>query len=149
MSNIDEQLLSLLRQNARESVATLARRLAVSRGTITNRLRKLEDEGVIAGYTVRLRAGHEIGELRAWMGLAIDGNETPRITDALLNERSVRGLHATNGRWDLLAELQVANLQELVPALERIRLIPGIRQAETSIHLQTLRATPEETYDID
>ena len=46
----DQQLLALLRQNARESIATLATRLGVSRATVTNRLRRLEDEGVVVGY---------------------------------------------------------------------------------------------------
>lgn len=55
MDEIDRQLIALLRQDARSSVATLAHRLGVSRGTVTNRLRKLEDEQVIVGYTVRLR----------------------------------------------------------------------------------------------
>ena len=45
-----------------------------------------------------------------------------------------------NGRWDLLAELRAADLQELSRVLERIRLIRGISQSETSIHLQTYRA---------
>ena len=48
-------------------------------------------------------------------------------------------LHDTNGRWDLLAGLQVASLAELSNVLERIRGIPGITATETSVHLKTLR----------
>ncbi|MBU4610742.1 Lrp/AsnC family transcriptional regulator [Achromobacter sp. GG226] len=144
MNNLDQQLLSLLRHNARESVATLAKRLDVSRGTVTNRLRKLEDDGVIVGYTVRLRPGNDATGLTAWMSIAIDGNEERRVTASLLGEPSVLALHATNGRWDLLAELRVASLPELARALERIRLIKGISNSETSIHLETLRAAPAD-----
>ena len=56
MDATDQQLLSLLRKDARTSVATLATRLGVSRGTVTNRVTKLEDAGIIVGYTVRLAA---------------------------------------------------------------------------------------------
>ena len=49
MDNIDQQLLSLLRKDARASVATLAQKLGVSRGTVTNRVTKLEDAGIIVG----------------------------------------------------------------------------------------------------
>ena len=55
MDAVDQQLLSLLRKDARTNVAILARKLKVSRGTVTNRITKLEDAGVIVGYTVRLR----------------------------------------------------------------------------------------------
>ena len=50
MDTTDRELLSLLRTNARTSVAILARKLGVSRGTVSNRIRKLEDQGVIKGY---------------------------------------------------------------------------------------------------
>ncbi|MGE8589186.1 MAG: Lrp/AsnC family transcriptional regulator [Alcaligenes sp.] len=142
LDKIDQQLIALLRHNARESVATLAARLGVSRGTVTNRLNKLEERGVIVGYTVRLRPETETSGLRAWMGVAIEGNDARRVAASLLGEPSVLALHATNGRWDLLVELQVATLPELAHALERIRLIKGISNSETSIHLETLRAAP-------
>jgi len=64
LDQIDQRLIALLRHNARESVATLAARLGVSRGTVTNRLRRLEDEGVIAGYTLRLKPAADTGACR-------------------------------------------------------------------------------------
>jgi DNA-binding Lrp family transcriptional regulator len=48
-------------------------------------------------------------------------------------------LHDTNGRWDLLAELRAETLQDLAKVLERIRLLKGISNTETSIHLETYR----------
>jgi DNA-binding Lrp family transcriptional regulator len=49
MDETDQQLLSLLRQDARLTVAALALKLKVSRGTVSNRIRRLEDDGVIVG----------------------------------------------------------------------------------------------------
>ncbi|MGE0803685.1 MAG: Lrp/AsnC family transcriptional regulator, partial [Lautropia sp.] len=51
----DLALIALLRQDARMSIAALAHRLGVSRGTVSNRITRLEDAGVIVGYGVRLR----------------------------------------------------------------------------------------------
>ena len=141
LDQIDQRLIALLRHNARESVATLAVRLGVSRGTVTNRLRRLEDEGLIVGYTLRLRPEAASDGLQAWMSIAIEGNDARRVAVTLLGDPAVQALHATNGQWDLLAELQVTTLPELARALERIRLIKGISNSETSIHLETLRAT--------
>ena len=139
MDETDHQLISLLRQDARLSVATLAARLGVSRGTVANRIRKLEDDSVIVGYTVRLRPDAQRNDIKAWMSIAVEGNQTRTVIASLLGEPGVATLHDTNGRWDLLAELRAENLQDLAKVLERIRLLKGISNTETSIHLETYR----------
>ena len=139
MDELDRQLIALLRKDARMNVAALAAKLGVSRGTVTNRLRKLEDDQVIVGYTVRLKPEAEPNYIRAWMGVLVEGNQTRAVTASLLGEPGVAALHDTNGRWDLLAELRADSMAELSKVLERIRLISGIRNTETSIHLASYR----------
>jgi DNA-binding Lrp family transcriptional regulator len=139
MDDTDRHLISLLRQDARLTVAALASKLGVSRGTVTNRLRKLEDEQVIVGYTLRLRPDAEPDQIRAWMGVLVEGNQTREVIANLLGEPGVQALHDTNGRWDLLAELRADSMAELSRVLERVRLIRGIRTTETSILLASYR----------
>ncbi|MDL5032051.1 Lrp/AsnC family transcriptional regulator [Pelomonas sp. APW6] len=139
MDTLDQQLMALLRQDARATVATLAAKLKVSRGTVTNRIAKLEDSGVIVGYTVKLRPDVTPNAITAWMSIAVEGNKTREVIAILLGEPGVSGLFDTNGRWDLLAELRAATLGELAEVLERVRLIKGIGATETSIHLQTYK----------
>jgi len=139
MDETDRQLIALLRQDARLSIADIAHKLAVSRGTVTNRITKLEDTGVIVGYTVRLRPDVQRNDIKAWMSIVVEGNQTRAVINSLLGEPGVDSLHDTNGRWDLLAQLRAENLQELAQVLERIRLVRGISNTETSIHLETYR----------
>lgn len=139
MDEIDQKLITLLRQNGRMSVADLAHKLGVSRGTVTNRMHRLEDEQVIVGYTVRLRPDAEPQGIRAWMGVLVEGNQTRAVIASLLGEPGVAALHDTNGRWDLLAELRVGSMSELSQVLERVRLIKGIANTETSILLTSYR----------
>jgi DNA-binding Lrp family transcriptional regulator len=139
MDSTDLQLIALLRQNARASVATIAHKLGVSRGTVTNRIRKLEDDGVLVGYTVLLKPDAETQRITAWMCITVEGNQTREVIAHLLGEPGVAALHDTNGRWDLLAELRAPNLADLAAVLERVRLIKGIAGTETSIHLQTYK----------
>ncbi len=139
MDDIDQSLISLLRQNARLSIADLAHKLGVSRGTVNNRLRKLEDQQIIVGYTIQLRPDAQAERIRAWMGVLVDGNTTRQVIASLLGEPGVVVLHDTNGRWDLLAEIEAASMKELSEVLERVRLISGIRGTETNIHLATYR----------
>jgi DNA-binding Lrp family transcriptional regulator len=139
MTSTDHELLALLRANARATVADLAHRLGVSRGTVSNRIARMEDAGIIVGFTVRLRPDAQPDQIGAWMSIAVEGNETRKVIASLLGEPGVATLHDTNGRWDLLAELRATTLTELSQVLERIRLIRGISSSETSIHLKTYR----------
>ena len=137
MDDTDRQLLALLRDDARTSVATLAKKLRVSRGTVQNRIDKLESSGVIVGYTVRLKPEAEAHRIRAWMNIAIEGNTAASVLQALRGEPNVHTLHTTNGRWDVIAELRADNLEAFDLVLGRIRKIPGIANSETSILLST------------
>jgi DNA-binding Lrp family transcriptional regulator len=139
LDDTDRQLIALLRRDARLGVATLAAKLGVSRGTVSNRLRKLEDQQVIVGYTVKLKPDAEPNQIRAWMGVRVEGNQTRAVIASLLGEPGVAALHDTNGRWDLLAELRAESMAELSQILERVRLIKGIANTETSILLASFR----------
>jgi DNA-binding Lrp family transcriptional regulator len=139
MDGLDQKLLALLRGNARESIAVLARKLDVSRGTVTNRIRRLEDAHVIVGYTVVLKPLTPSAAIHAWMGIEVEGNQSRAVVDHLLGEPALVALHDTNGRWDLLAEISASTTADLSKVLERIRLIRGIRSSETNIHLASYR----------
>ncbi|RZA28692.1 MAG: Lrp/AsnC family transcriptional regulator, partial [Lysobacteraceae bacterium] len=130
MDALDHDLIAALRNDARLPVAGLAQKLGVSRGTVTNRMERLQRDGVITGYTVRLRPDAAPEEIRAWASVAVEGNQQS-VTRALLGEPGVAALHDTNGCWDLLAELRVADLDALSRTLERIRSIPGVSATET------------------
>ena len=137
MDDVDRELIGLLRDNARLPLATIAKRLRVSRGTVQNRLRKLEDSGVIVGYTLRLKPVAEPHRIRAWMGIAVAGNTSESVLRALRGEPSVYTLHSTNGRWDFVAELRADSLEAFDRVLGRIRAIDGVEASETSILLST------------
>lgn len=140
MDDTDREIIALLRVDARMPVAALAAKLRVARGTVQNRLRRLEDDGVIVGYTVRLRPDSEPHRIRAWMSIAVEGNAAPQVVRALRGEPAVDALHTTNGRWDIVAELRADSLEAFDSALGRIRLTPGIANTETSILLSTYKA---------
>lgn len=137
MDDVDRHLLSLMRGNARATVAQLARALRVSRGTVQNRLRKLEADGTIVGYTVRLKPQAEGHHIRALMTVAVEGNRSEAVLKALAGDPAVEALHTTNGRWDIVAELRAENLEAFDAVLGRIRLLDGIANSETSLLLRT------------
>jgi DNA-binding Lrp family transcriptional regulator len=137
MDDTDRQLISLLRDNARASVASLAKVLRVSRGTVQNRLDKLEADGTIVGYTARLRPQAEAHQIRALMTVAVEGNRIDQVLGALRGDPAVSALHTTNGRWDIVAELRADSLEAFDRVLGRIRRLDGIANTETSLLLST------------
>jgi DNA-binding Lrp family transcriptional regulator len=140
MNNIDDtdrELLALLRVDARMPVAALATKLKVARGTVQNRMKRLERDGVIVGYTVRVKPAAEAHRIRALMTIVVEGNQGAEVLRALRGHPNVTGLHSTNGRWDLVAELRAESLEAFDRALGNIRLIAGIGNTETSLLLST------------
>jgi len=137
MDEIDRQLIALLRDDSRASIASLAKKLRVARGTVQNRMGRLEADGTIVGYTVRLRPQVEEQRIRALMTVAVEGNRAEAVLKALRGDPAVSALHSTNGRWDIVAELRADTLEAFDRVLGRIRLIEGISNTETSLLLST------------
>jgi DNA-binding Lrp family transcriptional regulator len=139
MDDIDRQLIGLLRNDARASVASLAKALKVARGTVQNRMARLAASGTIVGYTVRLKPDIGVERIRAFMTVAVEGNQVDTVIKALRGEPAVAALHSTNGRWDIVAELRADSLEEFDRVLARVRLVEGISQTETSLLLSTFK----------
>jgi len=139
MDDLDHKLLALLRADGRASVASLAKKLAVARGTVQNRMARLEAEGTIVGYTVRLKPDLQEHHIRALMTIAVEGNQVDAVVKALRGEPDVASLHSTNGRWDLVAQLRTDTLASFDRVLARISRMPGVSSSETSLLLTTFK----------
>ncbi len=139
MDDLDHRLIALLRADARASVASLAKKLGVARGTVQNRMAKLEADGTIVGYTVRLKPDVQEQSIRAFMTIAAEGNQVDAVVKTLRGDPAVASLHSTNGRWDLVAELRADSLASFDRVLARISRTPGVSSSETSLLLSTFK----------
>ncbi|MES2940873.1 MAG: Lrp/AsnC family transcriptional regulator [Pseudomonadota bacterium] len=137
MDDTDRELISLLRADARTPVVALAKKLRVARATVQNRIAKLEADGTIVGYTVRLKPEAEQHRIRALTTIEVKGNHGEEVGRVLRGNPNVVALHTTNGRWDLIAELRADNLEAFDRVLNVIRKVQGISNTETSILLST------------
>ena len=137
LDETDRKLVSLLRTNARLPVSSLAATLGVSRGTVQNRIDRLMQEGVILGFTVRVKPDVEPGAVRAVMMIEIQGKAADKVLEVLGGYTEIRELHTTNGRWDVVAEIETDSLEAFDQVLRNIRLVDGIAGTETSILLSS------------
>jgi DNA-binding Lrp family transcriptional regulator len=137
MDAIDEKLLSALRDNARSSTARLARLVGRSRTSVQSRLERLEREGVIVGYSVRVAPEHELGAVRAHVMIKVGPKEARAVTAALKAIPHVRVLHSVSGDVDLIAVAATASVAEMDEVIDRIGALDGVERTTSSIILST------------
>ncbi|MDE2335669.1 MAG: Lrp/AsnC family transcriptional regulator [Rhodospirillales bacterium] len=137
ISEKDRQLLLLLAENARAPTAELARRLGLSRTTVQARLERLEREGVIAGYGVRLSEEHTGGLVRAYVMIVLKARTLARVVPALRALADVMSVHSVSGGFDLIAEVAAPSISELDRTIDRIGEVEGVERTQSSIILST------------
>jgi len=137
VDSLDQKLLEMLLKNAREPITSLSHALGVSRATVTERMRKLEDRGIISGYTVRISEAALRRNITAHVMIAVE----PRAGDAVLAELkklpSIHGLYAVSGIYDMIAVLRSETTQGLDQDLDIVRTIKGVVKTVSSIVLST------------
>lgn len=133
----DRELLAILSENAREQTATIARRLGLSRTTVQAKIDRLERDGVIAGYGVKLSDAYESGMVKAHVLITIAPKTLARITTELHAISAVRTLHSVSGSFDLIAVVEAASIAELDHLIDRIGAIDGVERTLSSIILST------------
>lgn len=137
LTSTDEQLLSILREDARAPTAEIARRLQLSRTTVQSRIRRLERAGVIQGYTVRVAEAVEQDRLRAHILITVMTKQTIAVVRALHELPEVRSLHSVSGTHDLVAIVVAASVQDMDVLTDRIGALDGVERTTTSLILST------------
>jgi DNA-binding Lrp family transcriptional regulator len=133
--DLDRQLLTLLQANARDSAANLARRLGVARTTVLARIARLEREGVIVGYTVRLAADEADRSVQAWVGIVTDPKKARAVVQRLSRLPELRQLSSVSGEVDYVALLRAESTQRLDALLDEIGEIDGVMRTTSSVVL--------------
>ena len=133
----DQQLLAVLRGNARASTTELAQILGVSRSTVQKRLERLETEGVIAGYTVQLSSEYLDQEIKAHVMITVSPRMTADIIKAMQAIDGVRAIYSVSGPHDLIAEVVAMNVTGLDTMIDHIIAIDGVERTVSSVILST------------
>ena len=133
----DEELIALLRVNAREPVAALARKLGVSRTTIQDRLRRLEGQGIIAGYTLRLSKDVHASGISAMVTISVEPRRQIDVAKVIAKIPQVETLHTVSGKFDLMALVKTATAEDMDKIIDQIGIISGVTEIETAVILST------------
>ncbi|OWT71504.1 MULTISPECIES: Lrp/AsnC family transcriptional regulator [unclassified Achromobacter] len=131
----DRHLLTLLQANAREPVALLARKLGLARTTVVARIARLEKNGIIAGYGVRLGQTLEENVVRSYCFISVRPKTGAQVAAALKRLPEVEELSAVSGVFDYLALLRCSRVEQLDALLDQIGLVEGVNHTQSSIVL--------------
>jgi DNA-binding Lrp family transcriptional regulator len=134
----DEELISILRCNARASVSDIARSLNVSRTAIQNRINKLENKGIIKSYSVELGEIYKNQLTSINVSLKVKPNLRKNVGIALRKIHQISTIYSISGEFDLLMIIEVQTLQDLSSILEVICNLDGVERTNSSIILDTI-----------
>ena len=135
----NSQLVRLLMENSRRPYVELARILGVTEAAIRKRIRKLEREGVIRGYTIDVDPRKLGYEIVCFLGLDIAPESYMRMLEALRGRDEVVRLYSTSGDHNVLAECWFRSLDELNKFIKELESLPGLIRACPAIVLQRLK----------
>ena len=119
MDDLDRAILTQLRKDARTSISAIANDLKVARATVQHRITRLENDGTIVGYTVKVNPGSSPNVVRAIMSIATEGNTAKSVVTRLSSSPNVTAVHSTNGKWDLIADIQADSIEEFDKICDR------------------------------
>lgn len=133
----EQQLLSILRSNARASISDLARVLNLSRSTVQNRITKLEESGVIKGYAVQYGSEYQDNLVSSHVSIKVKQKLTTKTNAELRQVSEVSELYAISGEYDLIAIVQAESLEQLSQILDNIGNFEGVERTNSSVILET------------
>ena len=137
LSDLDRRLLAMLREDSRQPVTKLAGDLGLSRANVYARLSRLEELGVIGGYTVRLGESYDRRLIRAQVMIKVAPKESRAVEAALRAIPEVRVLHSVSGDFDMIAVAATASVARMDEVIDSIGHLPGVERTTSSIILST------------
>ena len=134
---IDQDLISLLRANARTPVSDLARSLGLSRTTVQSRLERLERSRRIAGYTVRLSEAYERSQIQAFVSIVVHPKQAGMVAEQMKAMAGVRRLQSVSGAVDMIALIEAPSAADIDALIDRVGALEGVERTTSSIVLGT------------
>lgn len=141
INDIDSQILNIIQQDARIANVEIARQIGLAPSAVLERIKKLEERGIIRGYAAELDAAQIGFGLTAFV--AVRTNDCCVETDKFLSAiPEVLEVHDVAGDDSYLLKVRVKNTEDLARLLrERLKNVPNIASTKTTIVLQTIKET--------
>jgi Lrp/AsnC family transcriptional regulator, leucine-responsive regulatory protein len=142
LDEIDRQIVRLLYANGRLNQERIAREVKLSRPAVHERLRRLEEQGVIRGYKALVDWAALGQSVTAFVWVRTSGvkcRETgPILMDLICDGATVEECHSVTGEWCLLLKVRADSPLTLQDLIDEIRDAPGVEGTMTTVALSTI-----------
>jgi Lrp/AsnC family leucine-responsive transcriptional regulator len=142
IDEIDAKILSLLQQNGRMKRNRIADEVGLSVPSVSERMRKLEERGVITGYHAVVDAKRLHVDITAFIRVTVDGSDRyPDFVEGAMKLDEVLEVHSVTGDGSHILKVRTRNTSSLESLLAQIQSWPGVHGTSTSIVLSSYKET--------
>ena len=139
IDDIDKKIIKVLDDDARTSLRKISELVDVSLGTVSNRVKRMEKNGVIKGYSVILNPDNIGWELNVVIGLRIQKGRLIEIQERIAKDSRVHGVYDVTGDFDSMVIARAKNRKDLDDLSKNVLSIDGVERSITHLVLNTVK----------
>ena len=139
MDDIDKKIIKVLEDDARTSLRKISELVDVSLGTVSNRVKRMEKNGIIRGYSVILDPDKIGWELNVVIGLRIQKGRLIEIQERIAKDSRVHGVYDLTGDFDSMVIARAKNRKDLYDLSKNVLSIDGVERSITHLVLNTVK----------
>jgi Lrp/AsnC family leucine-responsive transcriptional regulator len=142
LDEIDLKILKMLQEDGRIKRNEIAQATGLSVPSVSERMKKLEDAGIIKGYTAILDSKKLGKDITAFVFVSIDSSKNyPLFIERVMDVDEILECHSITGEGSHLLKVKTENTSTLEKLLARIQSWPGVTGTRTNIVLSTIKET--------
>lgn len=142
LDDTDRRIIEVLERDARTSLRGIAEEVGVSLGTVSNRVKKLEDNGVIKDYRVILDSEKVGWNLNVVIGLRIQKGRLIEIQEKIARDNRVYGVYDVTGEFDSMVIARAMDRSDLDDLSKNVLSMDGVVRSVTHLVLNTVKEGP-------
>ena len=139
LDEIDKKIIKVLQDDARTSLRKISELVKVSLGTVSNRVKRMERNGVIKGYSVILDPDQIGWGLNVVIGLRIQKGRLIEIQERIAKDSRVHGVYDVTGDFDSMVIARAKNRKDLDDLSKNVLSIDGVERSITHLVLNTVK----------
>jgi Lrp/AsnC family leucine-responsive transcriptional regulator len=137
LDETDRKILAELQEDCKAPLAHVGKRVGLSAPSVMERIRKLEEAGIIRGYHAVLNSRKVGLDVTSFIGVSMSVHGIEMLESQISEFEEVLESHHVTGAYTMLLKVKTQNTETLEQLISRIRLIDGVTRTETLVVLST------------